>query len=268
MRTSKKAKITQKSIREEIEEAVNALAKKVLSKASQIALKNFLAKYCNGINIVGTAKNIKEGYSLITQKQPQIVFLDVEMPYGNAFDLLEKFEDISFETIFITAFSQYAVDALNLSACSYLLKPIGIDALVEAVDKAKARIEERAELRFTNILIENLKIENKQSKKIVLPKLDGFEVVVIKDIVRCKANDNLTELYLIDGSKRTVCRTLKHYEKVLTDFDFLRIHKSHMVNVNQIKEYKKGKGGQVTLNDGSVVNVSPSRKDQLIKTFT
>jgi two-component system LytT family response regulator len=237
-------------------------------EASQVALLNYLNKYCEQINVVGQAKNIIEGYELIQKHQPQIVFLDVEMPFGNAFDLLEKFENIPFETIFITAYSQYAIEAINLSASSYLLKPVGIDALVEAVERAQKRIEEKEELKFSHVLIDNLRISNRQHKKIVLPKLDGFEVVVIEDIVRCQANDNLCDIYLTDGSKRTVCRTLKHFDTILSEFEFIRTHKSHLVNGNKIKEYKKGKGGYVLLSDGSQIEVSNTRKESVVDFFT
>lgn len=236
-------------------------------EASVIALQNYLMKYCPNVTVLGAANNIEKGYQLINQKNPDLVFLDVEMPFGNAFDLLEKFEDISFETIFVTAYSEYAMDALNLSACSYLLKPISIDGLTESIEKVTERISNKEDVRSTSVLIENLAIENRQLKKIVLPMLDGFEVVVLKDIVRCQANDNLTDVYLNDGSKRTICRTLKHYEQVLSDHDFVRIHKSHIVNINCVKQYKKGKGGYVTLTDGNMVDVSPARKEVFLNKF-
>jgi two-component system, LytTR family, response regulator len=200
-------------------------------------------------------------------KSPQLVFLDVEMPYGNAFDLLEKFEVPNFETIFVTAFSEYALEALNLSASRYLLKPVNIDQLIEAVEAVGEQIENKQSIQTSSILLENLSIENKQLKKMVLPMLDGFEVVVLKDIVRCQANDNLTNIHLADGTKRTVCRTLRFYEGVLTEYDFVRIHKSHIININCVKQYKKGKGGEVILSDGSELPVSPTRKEAFLKQF-
>lgn len=237
-------------------------------EASVVALSNYLAKYCPNIQLLGNAQNIELGHQLIAAKNPDLVFLDVEMPFGNAFDLLEKFDTITFETIFVTAYSQYAMEALNLSACSYLLKPISIDQLVEAVEKASEKIEQKQELRSTHVLLENLAIENRQSKKMVLPMLDGFEVVVLKNIIRCQANDNLTDVYLNDGSKRTICRTLKHYEQVLSDYDFVRVHKSHLININEVRQYKKGKGGYISLSDGSTVDISPARKEQFLKKFS
>jgi two-component system LytT family response regulator len=236
-------------------------------EASRITLRNFLLKYCPSVEIIGEAENIQQGHQQITSKQPNLVFLDVEMPFGNAFDLLEKFESIDFEIVFVTAFSQYALEAINLSASNYLLKPLDIERLMEAVEKVSDRISQKNQIQTSNILLENLNIENKQLKKVVLPLLDGFEVVILKDIVRCEANDNLTVFHLRDGNKKTVCRTLKFYEDVLNDYDFARIHKSHLININSVKQYKKGKGGIVILNDGKELPVSALRKEKFLEQF-
>lgn len=236
-------------------------------KASRVTLKNYLGKYCAAVSVLGEAENINEGHQLINKLQPDLVFLDIEMPFGNAFDLLEKFESLEFEVIFVTAFSKYALEALNLSASNYLLKPLDISQLIDAVEKVSNHLSEKAQIKTSSILLENLSIENKQLKKMVLPMLDGFEVVVIKDIVRCEANDNLSNIYLQDGTKRTVCRTLKFYEEVLKEYDFVRVHKSHMININFVKQYKKGKGGQVILADGKELPISPTKKANFLKKF-
>ena len=236
-------------------------------EASRITLRNYLGKYCPSVDLLGEAENIEEGYKLIQKTNPHLVFLDVEMPYGNAFDLLEKFDSLNFEVVFVTAFSKYALEALNLSASNYLLKPVNIDQLVEAVEKVQLHIADSRSIKTSNILLENLAIENKQLKKMVLPMIDGFEVVTLKDIVWCDANDNYTDLHLADGSKRTVCRTLKFYENVLSDYDFIRVHKSHIVNLNYVKQYKKGKGGDVILTSGHSVRVSPTRKNAFLERF-
>lgn len=236
-------------------------------KASRVTLTNYLSKYCPSVEILGEAENIEEGYRLIKQHQPDLVFLDIEMPFGNAFDLLEKFDTVHFEIIFVTAFSQYALEALNLSASNYLLKPLAIDQLIDAVNKVADQLAQKAQLKTSNILLENLTIENKQLKKVVLPMLEGFEVVVLKDVIRCEANDNLCTIYLQDGTKRTVCRTLKFYEDVLKDYDFVRIHKSHLINLNFVKQYHKGKGGEVIMSDSSTLPVSPTKKQDFLKHF-
>jgi len=236
-------------------------------EASRLTLRNYLTKYCPVVALKAEAADINEGYQLIKKLKPQLVFLDVEMPYGNAFDLLEKFDSLDFEVIFVTAFSQYALEALNLSASNYLLKPVNIDQLVEAVDKVQQQVADKQSIQTSNILLENLAIENKQLKKMVLPMLDGFEVVILKDVIRCQANDNLTDIYLANGTKRTVCRTLKFYEDALREYDFIRVHKSHIVNINCVKQYKKGKGGEIILTDGSSVQVSATRKNEFLNRF-
>ena len=217
--------------------------------------------------IMAEAVNIMEGRRAIEKFKPDVVFLDVEMPFGNAFDLLEQLEDITFETIFVTAFSNYAIQAINLSASYYLLKPVDIEELVKAVSKIEQSISKNKELNHTKILIENITIENKQLQKVVLPLMDGFEVVQMNEIIRCEALDNFTCIFLRNEKKLVICRTLKHFETILTDYNFIRIHKSHLINFQYIKQYKKGKGGQVIMSDGTSVDVSPNRKQEFLAKF-
>ncbi|MDB4285810.1 LytTR family DNA-binding domain-containing protein [bacterium] len=236
-------------------------------QASRETLRNYLAKYCSGVTVAGEAANIKEGLSLIREHAPNLIFLDVEMPFGNAFDLLEQVGEPTFETIFVTAYSHYAVKALNVSASYYLLKPIDIDELVASVEKVKKSIADNQQSFHTRILIDNLQTAGKQMQKVVLPILDGFEVVHVKDIIRLQANGNFTDFYLVDGSKKMICRTLKFYDEILSDLDFVRVHKSHLINLQYVKGYKKGKGGQLTMEGGAVVDVSASRKQELLSRF-
>jgi len=237
-------------------------------EASRLTLRNYLTKYCPEVELLAEASNVNEALKAIAKHKPNLVFLDVEMPYGNAFDLLEHFEELPFQTIFVTAFSQYALQALNLSASHYLMKPVDIEELIHAVAKVQQSLENQSQVLSSSILLENLNIENKQLKKMVLPTMEGFEVVVLKDVVRCQAKDNLTDLFLSDGGRRTVSRTLKFYETVLEEYDFVRVHKSHLVNVNYVKEYKKGKGGDIYLSDGSIVQLAPARRELFLSKFT
>jgi len=236
-------------------------------KASRDTLQRYIEKYCADVVVLELCENIQEGLKAIKTHQPDLVFLDVEMPYGNAFDLLEQVDQINFETIFVTAFSHYAMKALNFSASYYLLKPIDIDELVQAVGKVKVQLDQQNASLHTKVLVENMRTVNQQHKKIVLPVLDGFELVQVKDIVRLQANDNFTDFHLLDGTRKVICRTLKFYEEVLAEYDFLRIHKSHIINLNFVQAYKKGKGGQVTLTNGSVLDVSATRKASLLERF-
>lgn len=233
-------------------------------KASRETLKAYLQKYCPNVQVVGEADSAKSGLKEISIHKPDLIFLDVEMPYGNAFDLLDQVEEQNFETIFVTAFDHYAMKALNFSASYYLLKPIDIDELVKAVEKVSEAVESEDHNLRTKILIENIKIENKQLQKIILPLIDGFEVVRVNDILYCRAEDNFTEFHFLDGSKKLICRTLKFYEELLTDFDFFRIHKSHLINLQYLRRYKKGKGGQVYMENDVCLDVSVNRKKELM----
>lgn len=237
-------------------------------KASRETLENYIQKYCPNVKLMAAVDSIKSGLAAIHLHQPDVVFLDVEMPFGNAFDLLEQVDKINFETVFVTAFSNYAVRALNISASYYILKPVNIGELIAAVEKITESKKKSNDFLHTKILVDNLQTTNKQLHKIVLPMLNGFEVVQVKDIVRCEANDNLTDFILADGSKKVICRTLKHFEEVLVDFNFLRVHKSHLVNLEYVKQYKKGKGGVLVLSNGNEIEVSISRKDELLDKFS
>ena len=190
-------------------------------EASRETLANYLVKYCPDINLVAQTDSIKAGIAAIAQHQPDVVFLDIEMPYGNGFDLLEEVGEVNFATVFVTAFSNYAIKALNLSASYYILKPVDIDELIAAVDKIKEEKKTNNHSFYSKILVENLQTVNKQEHKIVLPLLNGFEVIRVKDVIRVQANDNFSDFHLTDGTKKVICRTLKYYEELLSDFDFL-----------------------------------------------
>ncbi len=226
-------------------------------------LRSYLAKYCPQIEILGEAENIKEAVPMIAQKQPQLVFLDVEMPYGNAFDVLEATKDFSYETIFITAFSQYSLQALNKSASYYILKPIDIQELILAVNKAADSIQNKEELNRNKILLENLKLKP-EKQQLILPTLQGFDVVKTEDIMRLQADGNFTQVYLTDGSRKMVCRFLKHFDDLL-EKPFLRVHRSHIINTNFVKSYHKS--GTATLSDQTEIEISGSFKDQFLKVF-
>jgi len=249
---------------------MNTLLKAIIvedEEASRTTLNNYLIKYCKGVNVVAMADSVKTGLAAIKEHHPDVVFLDIEMPYGNAFDLLEALDEISFEIIFVTAYRDYAIKALNLSAAYYILKPIDIDELVLAVEKIKEHKKEDNNEFHTKILMDNIKTNNIQYKKIVLPQLDGFEVININEIIRAEADDNYTNFFLINGKKYLVSKTLKYFDELLTEFDFIRTHKSHLVNLQYITKYIKGKGGQVRMIDDSYVDVSATRKKELLERF-
>ncbi|WP_273565801.1 LytR/AlgR family response regulator transcription factor [Maribacter halichondriae] len=229
---------------------------------SREILRNYIGKYCKNVVLLGEAATIQEGLELIKKHNLDLVFLDVEMPFGNAFDLLEQVPDRTFETVFVTAYNHYAMDALNNHAAYYLMKPINIDELVKAVEYVgEIRLKEEA---LDDQLIRP-KIKNVEGK-ITLPQQDGFQVLNVADIVFCKADDNYTEIHL-ENKKILVSKTLKYFEEALADFPFARIHKSYLVNVNEVVKYKKGKGGSVIVSNGKELMVSASKKKELLAYF-
>lgn len=234
--------------------------------AAREALKNYLKKYCPQVEVAGEAANIKQAVPLLHELQPQLVFLDVEMPYGNAFDVLEACQDLHFETIFVTAFSEYSLRALNTSAAYYLLKPISIEELIAAVNKVHQQILKNELFNRNKIILENFKEKKPEKQQVILPTLEGFEVVKAEDIVRLQGNGNFTDVFLVNGEKKMICRFLKHFSEILS-FPFLRIHKSHIVNTAFIKSYQKGNSGTVTMIDGSEVDVSSNYKEEFLRVF-
>lgn len=235
--------------------------------AATAALQNYLKKFCPQVEVTGTAQNSREAIKLLHELQPQLVFLDVEMPFGNAFDVLEGCQDLRFETIFVTAFSEYSLRALNQSAAYYLLKPVSIEELILAVNKVQQQLLQQEHwLNRNRILMENARESNPGLQQVILPTLDGFDVVKMHEIVRLKGNGNFTDVYLADGSRKMVCRFLKHFAEMLP-LPFVRVHKSHIINTHFVQSYHKGAGGYVNLKDGAEVEVSPAYKDNLLRAF-
>ncbi|MGR7812443.1 LytR/AlgR family response regulator transcription factor [Lacinutrix undariae] len=232
-------------------------------ETSREILKNYLKKYCPNVDVLGEAANITEAKKLIEAHELDLVFLDVEMPYGNAFDLLEQLTDINFETIFVTAYNHYAIEALNAHASYYLMKPISIDELIKAVDYV-SEIKTKEDALQDQVLVPRTNVVH---GKITIPQQDGFDIINTADILYCKADDNYTEIYLNNNTKKLVSKTLKHFEDALTESNFCRVHKSYLVNVNEIVKYVKGKGGSVILNQGKEIVVSASKKSNLLSYF-
>jgi two-component system LytT family response regulator len=234
--------------------------------AAREVLRNYLAKYCPQVELIGEARNFREAVPLLHDLQPQLVFLDVEMPFGNAFDVLEACRDLYFETIFVTAFSEYSLKALNQSAAYYLLKPVSIEELIVAVNRVQQQLIREEHFNRNRIVLENFREQHPARRQVILPTLEGFDVVKMEEIVRLQGNGNFTDLYLTNGNKKMVCRFLKHFSEILP-FPFIRVHKSHIINVNHVRAYHKGSGGYVTLDNGAEVEISPAYKEEFLKAF-
>ena len=223
-------------------------------------ISSIISEYCSKLQIVGIANSAKEGIRIIHEKQPELVFLDVEMPHGSGFDLLAQFPKKQFDVVFITAFNQYAMKAIKFSALDYILKPINISEFIEAVEKV---IEKRSESYNQNInyaeLLENLKTI--LPSKLAIPTAEGMEYLNTNDIVRLEADRNYCWFYLADNKKHLVCRNLKEYQDLLSDRNFFRTHNSHLINLEKVKKYVRHDGGYIEMIDGSQIPISRTKKD-------
>jgi two-component system, LytTR family, response regulator len=230
-------------------------------------LSSLLAEHCHKlVQVTGTCHSVEEGLEGIKKWQPGLVFLDVKMHDQTGFDLLERVGDISFEVIFTTAFEKYAVQAFKFSAIDYLLKPVDPEDLVRAVDKLTDKLSKDELSKKFDVLFHNLKnMQGSTSKRISVPTVNGLIFLWVNDIVRCQSEINYTTIFLKDKQKMKVAKTLKEFEELLTDYNFYRVHNSHLINLAYIKSYNKGKGGYVSMSDNSVIEVSTRRKDDFLK---
>jgi two-component system LytT family response regulator len=232
-----------------------------------ITLTEALKEYCPLVRVEGSATNPVKGYELIQEINPGLVFLDIEMPYGNAFDLLDKLAPVSFEVIFVTAFNDYAIKAIRYAALDYILKPININELKEAVNKAIKRLEEKNINTRINSLLNNFKLQDQTSHKIGLPVVDGFRFEDINNIMYIQAEGNYTFVFIEGEKKELVTKSLKEFEDVLPATLFCRVHHSCIININFVKKYFKGRGGYVGMKDGTAIEVSARRKNDFFERF-
>ena len=229
-------------------------------------LQNMLQLYCPSVNVLATDTEAKNGLLLIDELQPQLVFLDVEMPHLNGFDLLKKLEPVNFETIFVTAYSHYAVEAFEHHATGYITKPINAEKLIAAVNTATKRIEEKNINKNLFSLLE----KNTQAAapdKIPLSTSNGLVFVKLAEILYCESSGNYTNFYLFNDKKIMVSRQLGEYEKLLPEACFIRIHDKYIINLSFIKEYIKGSGGDVVLENGKELPVASRRKEEFLARF-
>lgn len=225
-----------------------------------------LSKFCPGVKLVGTARSAKEGRQVILDLKPNLVFLDIEMPYGNGFDLIESIEKIEFEVIFVTAFDKYALRAIKSSAIDYLLKPIDIEELIKAVNKAADNVANKREKEQIKTLLNN--IGPKKLEKIALPTGNGMLFIKTADVIRCEAEGGYTWFYLTGRPKILTTKNLGEYDEMLEDSDFIRVHHQHLVNFEHITEYKKGTSPTLVMSDGAEITVSFRKKDVLLERLT
>lgn len=217
------------------------------------------------LTVAGTAKNVSEGVEMIKAHNPDLVFLDISMPDGSGFDLLEKVHGHKFELIFATASDQHAIRAIKYSACDYLLKPIDIEELKSAIEKVIQKKNAIPNMENLQFLIQHLKRADENFQKITLPTGNAYEIVNIKDIIRCEADGSYTNFYLNDKRKLMISAGLKHYEELLPESDFIRVHHHHLINMNHVVRFLKEDGGYAIMSDGSKIEISRRKKEAFME---
>ncbi len=229
-------------------------------------LTGLLSTYCGSVvRLAGSARTVDEGWQMILEVQPQLVFLDIQLQDATSFELLDRFPVIDFDIIFVTAYEKYAIRAFKFSAIDYLLKPVDPDDLRQAVARLQQRRSKEEIAKRFETLAYNLRNGPGLPRRISIPTIKGLEFLPVQDIVRCESHINYTSIFLTNGQKLTVARTLKEFEELLEDHNFYRVHNSHLINLAWIKRYHKGKGGSVCMTDNTEIEVSTRRKDELLK---
>jgi two-component system LytT family response regulator len=228
-------------------------------------LQNLVKEFCPEISVEGTAGNVEEAVSFINTRQPDIVFMDIEMQTGTGFDVLQQVKQHNFHVIFTTAYDHYAIKAIKFSAVDYLLKPINLEELQQAVAKAVENINKKAATNKIELLIKNLKRASGEDYSIGLSTSEGVEFIQLQNIVRLEANGPYTTFFMKDGYKIMVSKNLKEYEMLLSDHGFFRVHNSHMINLKEVRKMIKTDGGYAIMNDESMIAISPKKKDEFVQ---
>ena len=232
---------------------------------SRESLKKLLTNFCgHTIDVCATCQNVNEALVAIDKYKPDVVFLDVQMQGESGFDLLEKLTVIDFEVIFTTAHSEFALRAIKFSPSDYLLKPVNIEELQNAIIRVKGKQDKSSGQKFKELHY-NLRQDSTYIRKLVLPTSEGLTFISINDIVYLKASGNYTELFLSTGDKYLVSRQLKEYDLILAENNFFRIHHSFLINLNEVKNYIKGDGGYVVMSNKAVIDVSRRRKEGFLQ---
>jgi two-component system LytT family response regulator len=228
-------------------------------------LEKMLERHCPQVSIATTCVNANTAKNQIDLLKPDIVFLDIQMPGKTGLDLLTELSPKDFEVIFVTAYNEYMLQALQYSAADYLLKPVDEDRLIEAVQRAEKRLQEGKKEEHTKALLHNLnKAGNPAEMRLCVPTLKGFTVLKLDEIIYCEAERSYTIFHLDGARTLTVSKPLSEYDEILHDTSFLRIHKSFLVNLLHVKEYQRGEGGMVIMSDNAEIEVSRRKKDQFI----
>jgi len=230
------------------------------------AIINVVNQECSSIHVAGSGQDIQTGFNAIQKYRPDILIIDIELADSTAFDLLKKIANINFQIIFVTAHEGYALQAIKFSAFDYILKPFSVKELTGAVNRAINKVIKEKPEASIEILLSH--IDNKGERKIVLKTLDEIHLVKVLDIIRCEADSSYTHFFLKDGSQLTVSGSLKGFEEMLNPYHFFRVHHAHLVNLSEVKKFRRAEGGCVLMTDGSEIPVSTRKKERLIEKFS
>ena len=232
-----------------------------------VTLEELLKTYCPIIQVEATTLNPLKGLELIHKINPHLVFLDIEMPFINAFDLLDKLAPVTFEVIFITAFNDYAIKAFKYAALDYILKPVNIKELQAAVERTEKRLHEKNINTRVASLLGNLKTGNHHLQRIGLTTADGIRFENVSNIMYLEAEGSYTNVYIKGNIKELVSKNLKEFEDILPESLFCRVHHSFIINMHSIKKYYKGRGGYVEMENGASIEISVRRKEEFFSRF-
>ncbi|MCD4724334.1 MAG: LytTR family DNA-binding domain-containing protein, partial [Bacteroidales bacterium] len=232
---------------------------------SRDTLLGLLSRYCKNVEIIAEADSYRSGLAAIREQHPDVVFLDIQMPDGSGFKLLEELDEIKFEIIFTTAFDQFAIKAIKYSALDYLLKPIDPEELVSALKKVENKISKIGVNENIQVLLDNIKSHDANPHKIVLSTFEKIHIIETDNILRCESDNYYTNFFLTDGKQILISKTLKENEAMLGEHNFIRPHKSHLVNVKYIKGFLKNDGGYIEMTDGTHIPVSRRKREKIIE---
>lgn len=231
---------------------------------SRELLQALVTNHCKGVEVVASADNVKAGVAAVNKYNPDLIFLDISMPDGTGFDLLEKISPLHSDIIFTTATDKYAIKAIKYSALDYLLKPIDAEELKQAVERLAGKKSKANTVENLAHLLQNLKQGNDSYQKITIPTSTSHEIILIKDIIRCEADGSYTTFHLTGNRKLMASGSLKHYEDLLPVNTFMRIHHHHLINTNQVVRYLKADGGYAVMSDGSQIEISRRKKEEFL----
>lgn len=233
---------------------------------SRESLRVILERFFPEVTILAEADGVEQAYIIIQKHKPNTVFLDIKMPDGTGFDLLKRFDNIDFKVVFVTAFEEHALEAIKFSAFDYILKPVNTNELRSIIEKLVENFDDSENLNIKlKALIDNMSASSQAQKKIVLKTAESIHLVLLQHITRCEADCNYTKIFFDNQPKILISKPLKYFEDSLSEFGFVRVHQSHLVNINHVLRLDKIDGGVLVLADKTQVPISVRKREQLFK---